>query len=119
MVWRAPSPDATSTSALSLLVEPGAGAGALYALIGSARRSVDLTMYELEDARAEQLLCDDAARGVVVEVILNRAYTEAANDSAYSSLRAHGVHVHWASPRYAITHQKTLIVDGSSAQSCR
>ena len=48
---------------------------AIYALLASARHSVDLTMYELEDTHAEQLLATDAARGVDVRVILNHAYT--------------------------------------------
>ena len=84
----------------------------IYTLVSSARRWVDLTMYELEDTHAEQLLAADADRGVDVRVILNAAYTGSANDSAFAYLHGHGVHVTWAGPRYALTHQKTLVVDG-------
>jgi cardiolipin synthase A/B len=86
--------------------------GAIYALLGSARRTVDLTMYELEDTRAEQLLAGDAARGVDVRVLLNGGYTASANEAASAYLQRHGVHVHWASTAYAITHEKGLVADG-------
>jgi phosphatidylserine/phosphatidylglycerophosphate/cardiolipin synthase-like enzyme len=107
------SPRVPATPALSLIIEPGAGMGEIDALIASAHHTVDLTMYELEDTDAEQLLAGDAARGVEVRVILNRADTSSDNDAAFAYLEDHGVHVHWASSRYALTHQKTLVVDGT------
>lgn len=85
----------------------------IYALISSARHTVDLTVYELEDTEAEVALAGDAERGVVVRVILNSAYTRSDNDAAFAYLQAHAVHVHWASPRYALTHQKSLVIDTS------
>ncbi len=93
------------------MIEPGAGMGEIYALIASARHSVDLTMYELEDTHAEQLLATDAGRGVDVRVILNHTDTSSADAAAYSYLQGHGVHVRWASTAYALTHQKTLTID--------
>jgi cardiolipin synthase len=100
---------------LSALIEPGAGMAPIYALLRSAHHSVELVMYELEDTQAEQLLAGDAARGVVVRVLLNSAYTGSVNDGAFAYLQRHGVHVRWASSLYALTHQKTLVVDGSVA----
>lgn len=97
------------------MIEPGAGMAPIYALVESARHTVDLVMYELEDLHAEQLLAGDAARGVDVQVLLNSAYTGSANDSAFSYLQGHGVHVRWASSLYSLTHQKTLVVDASVA----
>jgi cardiolipin synthase len=99
--------------ALSLLIEPAAGMGEIYALIASARHTVDLTMYELEDTTAEAALAADAERGVDVRVILNSSYTRSDNDAAFAYLQAHAVHVRWASSRYALTHQKTLVIDTS------
>jgi cardiolipin synthase A/B len=111
----ATAPASTSPAALTLLIEPGAGMGPIYALLNSALHRVDLVMYELEDTHAEQLLAAAAARGVAVRVLLNSAYTASANDAAFSYLERHGVHVQWASPLYALTHQKTLVVDASVA----
>jgi phosphatidylserine/phosphatidylglycerophosphate/cardiolipin synthase-like enzyme len=98
---------------MSMLIEPDAGMGAIYALLASARHAVDLVMYELEDTRAEQALAGDATRGVNVRVILNAEYTGAVNDAAFSYLQSHGVHVRWAISIPALTHQKTLLVDGT------
>ena len=104
---------AAAPVALSLVLEPNQGMNPIYALLTSARHTVDLTMYELEDTYAEQLLAGDAGRGVDVRVILDHAYIGTANNAAYSFLLAHGVHVRWASSLYDLTHQKTLTVDGA------
>ena len=111
----AAAPASPLSAALSLLIEPGAGMAPIYALLDSARHRVDLVMYELEDTHAEQLLAADAARGVAVRVLLNSAYIGAANDAAFSYLKERGVRVQWASPLYALTHQKALVVDASVA----
>jgi cardiolipin synthase A/B len=99
--------------ALSLVLEPDQGMNSIYALLSSAHHTVELTMYELEDTHAEQLLGADAARGVNVRVILDHAYIGTANNAAYSYMLARGVHVRWASSLYDLTHQKTLTVDGA------
>jgi phosphatidylserine/phosphatidylglycerophosphate/cardiolipin synthase-like enzyme len=108
---RASAAAAAALPPLSLLIEPAAGMSEIYALIAGARHTVDLTMYELEDTQAEAALAADAARGVDVRVILNSSYTQSDNDAAFVYLQAHSVHVHWASSRYALTHQKTLVID--------
>ena len=95
----------------TLITEPAAGFGAVYRLIGRARRSIDLTMYELEDTTAEHDLAAAARRGVRVRVILDH-HEERHNLAAYRYLRAHRVAVVWSSPRYTYTHQKTLVTDG-------
>ncbi len=68
---------APSTQLLRVFTEPTAGFTPVYSLILSARRSVDMTMYELEDATAERDLAAAAARGVDVRVFLDRAYSGA------------------------------------------
>src|SRR5579863_8178941 len=112
-----PAPRGSSVAAaqpsLSLLTEPGSGMGEIYSLIASARHAVYLTMYELEDNQAEEALAADAERGVDVRVILNTSYTRSDNDAAFAYLQAHSAHVHWASSLYALTHQKTLVIDSA------
>jgi cardiolipin synthase len=79
--------------------------------MSSARHELDMTMYELADPRAVEILEADARRGVVVRVLLDQAYSGASvNSGAYSELRSHGVEVHWA-PAGTIFHQKTITVD--------
>ena len=100
---------------LSLLIEPDQAMAPIYALIASARKSIDLTMYELVDTGAELALELAAGRGVVVRVLLDVNREKAANLAAYAELTDMRVHVAWADPRYAATHQKTLVIDGSVA----
>jgi phosphatidylserine/phosphatidylglycerophosphate/cardiolipin synthase-like enzyme len=93
------------------VTEPKDGMQPIYSLMSSARHELDMTMYELADARAVDILETDAARGVIVRVILDEDYSGAyVNATAYSELRSHGVQVHWA-PRGTIFHQKTVTVD--------
>ncbi len=103
-----------SSGALTVLAEPQAGFGRLYALIKSARSSVDLTMYELNDPTAEADLIADADRGVDVRVILDKHLEGSRNQATFSYLRAHDVHVAWA-PATVTYHQKTLTVDDKTS----
>ena len=98
----------------SLIIEPNAGFSAVYKLIGRARHSIDLTMFELSDHTAEDDLGAAAKRGVDVRVVLDRK-EKSSNRDAYDYLRSHKVRVVWSSSKFEYTHQKTLVVDGSEA----
>ena len=97
---------------LSLVIEPNAGPAPVYALLRSARRSVDVEIYELEDDQADAILAADAARGVHVRVLLNEHYVGRYNQPAFSYLQSHGVAVRWAPARFDLTHEKAIVVDG-------
>jgi cardiolipin synthase A/B len=97
----------------TLIVEPDAGIGPLDAFMGSARRSLDLSMYELVDPHAESVLVADAARGVRVRVILDQRLERARNQAAFTYLSAHGVAVHWAPDADNTFHIKAGCVDGA------
>jgi phosphatidylserine/phosphatidylglycerophosphate/cardiolipin synthase-like enzyme len=99
----------------ALIIEPDAGMTPIYQLLSAARRSLDMTMYELVDPTAESVLADDAARGVRVRVVLDRRLEGRRNQPAYDYLRSRGVDVVWASSRYFATHEKTFVIDGSTA----
>jgi cardiolipin synthase A/B len=87
----------------------------IYNFMSSARQSLDMTMYELSDPAAEQILIADHDKGVRVRVLLDRDYSgRSVNLAAYSTLSAAGVPVAWANDS-EIFHQKTITVD--SAQS--
>ena len=102
---------AEAAGPLSLVVEPGAGPDSVYELLRSARRSVDIEIYELEDDQATRLLATDAARGVRVRVLLDGHYVRPVNAPAFSYLRQHGVGVRWAPAHFAVAHEKALVVD--------
>ncbi len=106
---------ALSASTYTLVTEPDQGLTAIYNLIQSANTTLDMTMYELTDTQAEQLLVEAAASGVAVRVILDQNLEKSSNTSAYNYLASHGVQVHWANPEYSATHQKTITVDGATS----
>ena len=97
-----------------LITEPQAGFSPVYHLIKHARHSIDLTMYEFSDTKAEHDLGAAAKRGVTVKVILDQR-EKSHNSAALDYLKSHGVKVVWSSPRFEYTHQKTLLVNGSTA----
>jgi phosphatidylserine/phosphatidylglycerophosphate/cardiolipin synthase-like enzyme len=106
---------AADRSRLSLIAEPQAGARPFLSMIRGARSEIDLTMYELSDRTVEHALAAAAARGVDVRVALNGGYyTERStyNAPARAYLSAHGVQVRYTPTYFALTHQKTLTVDG-------
>ena len=109
-----PAPAPAGSGALSVLVEPKNGVSAIYKLITGAKSSVDLTMYELKDTTAENDLAADAKRGVDVRVILDSHLEKSRNTATYNFLKAHKVHVTWATATTTY-HQKTLTVDDKTS----
>ena len=98
-----------------LITEPDQGMAPIYALMSSAKHTLDMTMYELDDPMATSLLVAAAKNGVTVRVILDQNLEMDTNMTAYTALAAGNVTVHWANPVYASTHQKTITVDGTTA----
>ena len=106
---------ASATGYYRLVQYPGAGFGGFYTQIARAHRTIDMEMYELDDASAERDLTAAAARGVRVRVLLDKAFSGAkANRSAAQYLAAHGVEVEWAPAGY-IFHIKTTTFDAQTS----
>jgi cardiolipin synthase len=104
--------------ALSLITEPDDGITPVLKMINGATKSVDLVMYELDDAQVEAALAADKRRGVAVRVLLSAGYDgapSAVNDPAYDYLLARGVTVRWSPSYFSLTHEKSLVVDGLRA----
>jgi phosphatidylserine/phosphatidylglycerophosphate/cardiolipin synthase-like enzyme len=107
-----PSP---ATPAYTLVTEPDEGLTAIYNLIASAQKSIDMTMYELTDVTVIDALAKAAGNGLTVRAILDQNGEKTANTPAYNYLEQHKVAVHWANPAYAVTHQKTITVDQATS----
>jgi cardiolipin synthase A/B len=110
----APAGPASAAATYTVFTEPNQGFSPVYSLINGAKTSIDLTMYELEDTTAEQDLAAARGRGVNVRVILDQR-EESDNSAAYDYLKNHGVKVVWSWSKYYYTHEKSLVVDGSTA----
>jgi cardiolipin synthase len=107
-----------SVGMLGLITEPAQGVRPFANAITHARRSADLVIYELTDRTIEGDLAADEHRGVAVRVLLDGGYHGSGasiNRPAYAYLKANGVPVRWTASYFALTHQKTLIIDGRVA----
>jgi phosphatidylserine/phosphatidylglycerophosphate/cardiolipin synthase-like enzyme len=113
-IGMAAAPTASAATTYTLFTEPSAGFSTVYNLINGAASSIDMTMYQLEDTTAEQDLAAAAGRGVNVRVILDTK-EQSDNQAAYTYLTDNGVHVVWSSSSYYYTHQKSLVIDNSTA----
>jgi phosphatidylserine/phosphatidylglycerophosphate/cardiolipin synthase-like enzyme len=86
-----------SSPGLITYVEPAAGYGFLDHAVLAARRTIELSMYELEDPTIESDLVARARTGVVVKVVLDSEYgISSVNEPAARTLVKGGVHVVWA-----------------------
>ncbi|MGA2218471.1 MAG: phospholipase D-like domain-containing protein [Terracidiphilus sp.] len=111
-----PAPVAGSGAvSYTLLTEPDQGLTAIYSLLSSATKSIDMTMYELKDTQVTTILTTAAGKGIAVRVILDQNGEKAENTTAYNTLTAGKVAVHWANPAYAVTHQKTFTIDSATS----
>jgi phosphatidylserine/phosphatidylglycerophosphate/cardiolipin synthase-like enzyme len=116
----APSASAATsspTSSLTLITEPKDGIAPILSAIRHARHQIDLVMYENEGKRINAALAAAHRRGVQVRVLLSNGYygmpgtPKTDNQPAYKYFKARGVPVHWSPAYFALTHQKTLVVD--------
>jgi cardiolipin synthase len=110
-----PTPPPGSSATYTLVTEPDQGLTPIYNLIASAKKSIDMTMYELTDVTVVDALANAAAAGLAVRVILDQNDEKTTNTPAYNSLQSKKVGVHWANPAYAVTHQKTITVDAATS----
>jgi phosphatidylserine/phosphatidylglycerophosphate/cardiolipin synthase-like enzyme len=114
-----PDSGPTGTSSVTIIVEPnGKDNAELVAAINAAKTYVHMTMYEIDDTNVLSALTARKAAGVEVEVVLNQTFpagTTTSNQPAYTQLTGAGVGVVWSSTAFTYTHEKTVIIDGSTA----
>ncbi len=103
----------------TLLSEPTSGRTQILSLLKGAQSAIDLTIYEIEDPLIITALADAAKRGVQVRVLYNfysfQKYGHDPNAPYIAELKKAGVKTKPAGEQFAITHQKTLVIDGSAA----
>ena len=108
------------TGSLHVFVEPDDHMQTIYRAVARAKQSIDIVIYELADQKLEHLLAADAARGVSVRVILNKVQafgtkTSPSQQAAFDFLNSHGVQAQFSSEYFTYTHQKTIVIDDSTA----
>jgi cardiolipin synthase A/B len=101
----------------TLIVVPEDTVLPVLGLITLATRSVDVKQFTLDEPRILQALLDAHRRGAAVRVMLNphRSSGSRANDETYAALEQAKVPVQWSNPAFAVTHEKSMVVDGERA----
>jgi cardiolipin synthase len=108
----------TGVNGLSVIVEPDAGPTPLTEAIRSAKKSVWLEIYLLTNKSVISALEEDANAGIQVRVMLEPhplGSSHATIQSTLDKLQAAGAQVEFSDPAFALTHEKGMVIDNSTA----
>ena len=96
-----------------LFVFPDDTASAIIDPIDEARHTLNVRMFLFTDPSLLDAVIAAKRRGVHVRVMLNPARRDGSsdNDAARKKLHAAGVNVHNSNPAFAVTHQKSMVID--------
>ncbi|SFL34197.1 Phosphatidylserine/phosphatidylglycerophosphate/cardiolipin synthase [Bradyrhizobium sp. NFR13] len=97
----------------NLLVFPDDTAQCIIDPIRAAKRSLNIRMFLFTDPTLLNEVIAAKRRGVKVRVMLNpaRRNGESENDETAAALAAAGVEVRDSNPAFALTHQKSMVID--------
>src|SRR5512134_3415563 len=101
----------------SLIIMPDEGARPLLDALAGARRSLRVKMFLFDDPALLAAVIAAQKRGVKVRVILNPARRggEPENEATRRKLASAGVEVLDANPEFAVTHEKSVVIDDALA----
>jgi cardiolipin synthase len=100
-----------------LIVEPDEGTAPVVALIDAAKKSLRVKQFTLTDPAIMSALIRAHERGVDVRIMLNphRSSGDRANDESFKALRHAGLKIDWSNPAFAVTHEKSIVIDDVTA----
>jgi cardiolipin synthase A/B len=100
-----------------LIVEPDEGLEPVREFIESAESSLLIKQFTFTEESLIQAVVNRKKSGVDVRVMLNAARSggDRANDETYEKLKSTGVNVQWSSPKFYVTHEKSIVVDRKAA----
>jgi phosphatidylserine/phosphatidylglycerophosphate/cardiolipin synthase-like enzyme len=100
-----------------LIVEPDEGTVPVVALIDGGTKSLRVKQFTLTDPDVMAALVRAHQRHVDVRIMLNphRSSGDRANDESFKALRHAGLKVEWSNPAFAVTHEKSLVIDDTMA----
>jgi cardiolipin synthase A/B len=100
-----------------LIVEPDDGLEPVLQFIESAQNSLLVKQFTFTDESLIQAVIDRKKAGVDVRVMLNPARSggDRANDETHERFSGAGIDVQWSNPKFYVTHEKSMVVDGTAA----
>jgi cardiolipin synthase len=111
-------PVGSGAQGLQVFVEPDAGEQVITSAIANAQHSIWLELYLLTDRHVISALEEAANRGLDVRVMLEPHPYGGGSISPRETmdrLSAAGIKVKSTSPAFALTHEKGMLIDGSTA----
>jgi phosphatidylserine/phosphatidylglycerophosphate/cardiolipin synthase-like enzyme len=100
-----------ATGTVEVLFTPWDDAeGAIVRTLGDAQRSIHVQAYLLTSRSIAKALQEAHGRGVAVEILADREMVAKGDSSLIPKLAAEGIPV-WLETRYAIAHNKVLLID--------
>jgi len=100
-----------------VIVQPDDGTAPVLDFIRSARESLLIKQFTFTEPEIMQAVVDRKDAGVAVQIMLNpkRSGGDRANDETLAFFEKAGVNIQWASPKFYVTHEKSIVVDGKAA----
>ena len=100
-----------------VIVQPDDGVAPAVELIRSARRTLRIKQFTFTHPALLAATIEAHQAGCEVRVMLNphRSSGDRANDAVAEQLKAAGIAMAWTNPAFAVTHEKSAIVDGARA----
>jgi phosphatidylserine/phosphatidylglycerophosphate/cardiolipin synthase-like enzyme len=104
----------------TLIVQPDDGRTLVLSALNAAKKSIDLTIYEISDPQIMTALEAARKRGVVVRVIYNwYSFTSDMQQRdvvpAIDELTNAGIQCQKAAKTFEVTHEKAFVIDGTTA----
>ena len=102
---------------IALFVEPSSGRQPILEAINSAQNEIFVEVYLMSDKQIINALEMAKQRGVVVEVMLEQHPFGGGslNNATKEELISKGVSFEWANSSFALTHEKTIVIDKNEA----
>jgi len=99
-----------------LIVQPDDGVPPVLEFIRLARQSLLIKQFTFTQPELMQAVVERHRAGVAVRVMLNpkRSGGDRANDATFQFFQDAGVEIKWASPKFYVTHEKSIVVDGQA-----
>src|SRR4051795_13352485 len=96
-----------------VLVQPDDGVLPLLELVGNAEPSIWIKQFTFtHPALLDAIIAaHKTSRNVRVMLNSHRSSGDRANDAAHAALEAAGVGLQWTSPSFAVTHEKSMLID--------
>lgn len=100
-----------------LFEQPQSGRQFILDAISSAKREILLEVYLLSDKQVIAALEDAKKRGVTVDVMLEEHPFGGGNlnNKTEKEFEQNGVSFKWTSSQFSLTHEKSMVIDGSEA----